>query len=133
MTDAWKRPDSWKAPENVTKLAADLKAKLEEIRPNFAARGPFGPAPSPEELKDQLAKPEPKFQLPALTQRIGQLANGLDSFSAAPAKSQLDQIALAKKAVEDAALRIDKLLKEDVAAFNKAVNEAKAPAIHIQP
>ena len=133
LTDAWKRPDAWKAPANVSKLAADLKAKLEEIRPNFAARGPFGPPPSPEDLKEQLAKPEPKFQLPGLTQRIGQLTNGLDSFSAAPAKSQLDQIALAKKAVDDAALRIDKLLKEDVAAFNKAVNEAKAPAIHIQP
>ena len=64
-------------------------------------------------------------------QRIGQLTNGLDGYSAAPAKSQLDQMELTKKAVADAAERVDKLVKEDVAAFNKAVNEAKAPAINI--
>lgn len=134
ITDAWKRPDAWKAPANVTKLAADLKTKLEEIRPNFAGGGRgggFGPPPSPEELKEILAKPEPKFQLQGLMQRIGQLTNGLDGYSAAPAKSQLDQMELTKKAVADAAERVDKLVKEDVAAFNKAVNEAKAPAINI--
>jgi hypothetical protein len=130
-TDSWKRPDASKPPANLSKLAADLKTKLDDMRPNFAGGGRGGPPPSPEELKERLSKPEPKFQLPALTQRIAQLTNGIDSFSAAPAKSQLDQIELARQALDAAAQSIDKLVKEDVAAFNVAVSQAKIPAINI--
>ncbi|MCX6610013.1 MAG: hypothetical protein NTW74_04075, partial [Acidobacteria bacterium] len=131
VTDSWKRPDAAKAPENLSKLAADLKAKLDDMRPNFAGGGRGGPPPSPEELKERLSKPEPKFQLPGLTQRIAQLTSGIDSFSAAPAKSQLDQIELAKQALDAAARSIEKLVKEDVAAFNAAISQAKIPAINL--
>lgn|GEM_PF-2151742 len=131
LTDSWKRPEAAKAPATLTRLAADLKAKLDDMRPNFAGGGRGGPPPSPEELKERLAKPEPKFQLPALAQRIAQLTSGIDSFSAAPAKSQLDQIELTRKALEAAAQTLDKLVKEDVAAFNAAISEARIPAIQI--
>jgi hypothetical protein len=82
-------------------------------------------------MKEILAKPEPKFTLPPLPQRINQMINTLDNFSAAPAKSQLDQIALIRTALADTAQKIDKLIKEDVASFNKAVNEAQSPAIYV--
>ncbi len=129
--DSWKRPDAAKPPPNLAKLAADLKLKLDELRPSFAASGRGGPVQSPEELKERMAKPEPKFQLPGLAQRISQLTSGIDNFSAAPAKSQLDQIELAKQALEAAGQSIDRLIKDDVAAFNAAVSQAKIPAINI--
>ncbi len=131
LTDAWKKPDSWKAPAALTKMAEDLKQKLDDLRPNFAGAGRGFAPPSPEEMKELLKKPEPKFVLPPLNQRINQLINTIDGFSAAPAKSQVDQIALVKTAVADASQRVDKLVKEEVARFNKAVNEAQAPAIYI--
>lgn len=133
LTDAWKKPDSWKAPAALTKQAAALKEKIDALRPNFAGGrgGPIGPPPSPEEMKEILAKPEPKFTLPPLPQRINQMINTLDNFSAAPAKSQLDQIALIRTALADTAQKIDKLIKEDVASFNKAVNDAQSPAIYV--
>jgi photosystem II stability/assembly factor-like uncharacterized protein len=134
VMDGWKRPDSWKAPEPLKAQAEALKKKLDELRPNFSGgRGFAAPPPTAEELKEELAKPEPKFVLPPLTQRIGQLTNMIDGYSAAPAKSQLDQLALVKAAVAAAAQKVDKLVQEDVAKFNKAVNDANAPAIHIPP
>lgn len=127
LENSWKRPDTPKPPENVRKMAGDLKKSLDDIRPLFARRNFFQP-PTPEERKAELAKPEPPFVLPALPQRISQLMQMLEGFSAAPSQSEFEQIALVKAAVADAGGRIAKL-RAEVVKFNDAMSAAKVPAV----
>lgn len=82
---------------------------------------------SPEELRERMERPEPKFVLLGLSQRVNMLIMGLDNYSAAPSKTQLEQMELVKKAIEDASQKVAKLIAEDVAAMNAA----KAPTIHV--
>jgi photosystem II stability/assembly factor-like uncharacterized protein len=126
---AWKKPDAAKVPDDVQKQAEALKKSLDDMRPLFAARNFFEP-PTPEERKAELAKPEPDFVLPALPQRISQLLQGLETFAAAPAESQLKQIAVVKTAIDDAGYRMDKL-RDQVVRFNDAMNAAKVPFVAV--
>ncbi|HYL72910.1 MAG TPA: hypothetical protein VEU96_01840 [Bryobacteraceae bacterium] len=129
LQTAWKRPDATKVPDDVKKQADALKKSLDDIRPLFSARNFFEP-PTPEERKAELAKPEPDFVLPALPQRISQLLQGLETFAAAPAESQLKQIAVVKTAIADAGKRID-ALRDQVVKFNEAMNAAKIPFVAV--
>ena len=125
----WKKPDGVKPPENVKKMADALKKSLDEMRPLFANRGFGGEAQvSAEERRRELAEPEPDFVLPGLTQRVQQMINQLESFSAAPSETQLHQIAVVKSAIADAGKRMDGL-RAEVVKFNDAMNAAKVPAI----
>ena len=56
----WKRPDAAKVPEDVKTQAANLKKKLDDVRPTFTARN-FFEQPSAEDRKTELMKPEPDF------------------------------------------------------------------------
>ena len=130
---AWKGPGS-KPADSVQKAADNLKAKLAELKPLFAQRGPGGAAAaeggggvSPEEL----AKPEPDFVLPGIAQRIQGAIRDLESISAAPGKVQLQQFELIKVALADATRLVDKLVTEDVAQLNKAMTDAKVPYLAI--
>jgi photosystem II stability/assembly factor-like uncharacterized protein len=129
LQTAWKRPDTAKVPDDVKKQADALKKALDDLRPLFSARNFFEPA-SAEERKAELAKPEPDFVLPGLTQRIGQQMQGLESFAAAPAESQLKQIALVKIAIADASRSMDQL-RDQVVKFNDAMNAAKVPYVAV--
>jgi hypothetical protein len=108
-------------------MADGLKQTLDDMRPLFAMRM-FGEPPSPEQRKAELAKPEPDFVLPALTQRIASQIQALETFSAAPTETQLHQIALVKSALADAGQRIDRM-RQQVMKFNDAMNAAKIPFI----
>ena len=129
LQTSWKKPDAPKVQDNLKKMADDLKQTLDDIRPLFAARN-FFETPTPEERKAELAKPEPDFVLPALTQRISQQIQGLETFSAAPSETQLHQIAIVKAALADATQKIDRM-RAQVTKFNDAMNSAKAPFISL--
>lgn len=125
---AWKRPDAAKMSDEVKKATETLQKSLDELRPSFVfSGGAFVPPPTAEELK----KPEPAFTLPPLTNRVSQLIAAMDSFSAAPSASQLEQVALVKKALLSGAQHIDKLTKEDVVRLNDAMSKAKVPYITV--
>jgi hypothetical protein len=126
---AWKKPDAPKIPENVKSEAAALKKQLDDLRPMFAARN-FNEAVSPEELKEELARPEPEFRLQPLMQRVTGLIQALESYSAAPSQSQLQQIALVKTAIAGAGQSMGKLSGQ-VVRFNDAMNAAKVPVIPV--
>jgi photosystem II stability/assembly factor-like uncharacterized protein len=130
LETSWKRPDAPKIPDDVKKLADSLKKSFDDLRPTFANRG-FGggePQVSPEERKAELARPEPDFVLPALTNRVSQLINQLEGFSAAPSQTQLQQIAMVKTAIAGAGRSLDQL-RDQVVKFNNAMNAAKVPFV----
>jgi len=128
---SWKRPDAVKPAANIQKMAEDLKKHMDDVRPLFANRGFGGEANvSREERLAELAKPEPEFVLPALTQRVQQLINQIEGYSSAPAKSQLDQMALTKAAIADAGKKMD-TLRAEVTKFNDAMNAAKVPFVPV--
>jgi hypothetical protein len=129
LQTSWKKPDAAKVPDDVQKQAEALKKALDDMRPMFAGRNFFEP-PTSEERKEELAKPEPDFVLPALPQRISQLLQGLETFAAAPAESQLKQIAVVKTAIDDAGYRMDQL-RGQVVKFNDAMNAAKVPFVAV--
>ncbi len=127
LQTSWKRPDAPKIPDDVRKQADTLKKALDDVRPLFVTRN-FFDQPSPEERKAELAKPEPDFVLPALTQRISQMIQGLETFAAAPSADQLKQLAVIHSAVAAAGGEMEKL-RAEVAKFNEAMNAAKIPFI----
>ena len=129
LQNSWKRPDAAKVSDDIKKQADALKTSLDDIRPLFSARN-FFETPSPEERTAELAKPEPDFVLPALPQRISQLLQSLETFSAAPAESQLKQIAVVKTAIADAGKRMDGL-RDQVTKFNDSMNAAKVPFVAV--
>jgi hypothetical protein len=129
LQNSWKRADGPKVPDDVKKAADSLKKALDDMRPSFTSRN-FFDTPSAEERKAELAKPEPDFVLPALSQRISQLIQGLETFAAAPSASQLQQIAVVKNAVADAGRGMDGL-REAVLRFNDAMNTAKVPFVQV--
>lgn len=128
---AWKRPDAPKVPDAVKKQADELKDKLGALRSLFVQRGFGGGGPEGPLSPEELAKPEPDFVLPALATRIQGSLRDLESVSAAPTKTQLQQIDLVKAALADATKSIDKLVKEDVAKFNKAMTDAQIPYLSV--
>jgi hypothetical protein len=85
---------------------------------------------SPEERKEMLTRPEPDFVLQPITNRVTQMMDDLQSFSAAPSQSQLEQIAITKSAIADAAGKLSSLGQE-VAKFNDALSAAKVPYIPV--
>ncbi len=131
LVTAWKRPDGQKPPADIQKMAENLKKSLDDMRPLFVNRG-FGAEQnvSREERLAELAKPEPDFVLPALNQRVQQMINQIEGYSSAPARSQLEQIALTKAAIADAGRKMDGL-RAEVTKFNDAMNAAKVPFVPV--
>ncbi|MBV8820227.1 MAG: hypothetical protein JO022_17835, partial [Acidobacteriaceae bacterium] len=129
LQNSWKRPDAPKVSDDLKKQAAELKKKLDDIRPTFAARNFFEPPPL-EERKAELLKPEPDFVLPALTQRINQQITGVENFAAAPSESELKQIAVVKAAVAKADQDIAGL-RAEVVKFNEAMMAARVPYVPV--
>jgi photosystem II stability/assembly factor-like uncharacterized protein len=128
---SWKKPDAPKIPDDVKKLADGLKKSLDDLRPALAARNFGGEAQmSPEERKEALLRPEPDFVLQPLSNRVNQLVNQIDSFAAAPSKTQLEQMALVKTAIATTGVSLDKL-RDQVVKFNDAMNAAKIPFVPV--
>ena len=81
--------------------------------------------------REELAKPEPEFVPPALSQRIQGSIRDLESTSNAPNSVQLHQLDLAKQALADATRALDKLVKEDVPRLNKTMADAQVPYVSV--
>jgi hypothetical protein len=128
---AWKRPEAPKLPDNVKKMAESLQKSMVDLRPIFA-RGGFGGETqlSAEERKEMLSKPEPDFVLQPIVNRVSQLTNQVESFSAAPSQTQLEQLAITKKALGDAGQKLD-ALRQEVVKFNEALNASKVPFVPV--
>jgi hypothetical protein len=126
----WKRPEAFKVPENIRKMAESLKKSIDDLRPIFAGRGLGGPPVSPEERQAMLSRPEPDFVLQPLATRVTQLTDELQSFSAAPSKSELDQIAVVKQAIAEARQKLT-ALGQEVTKLNDAMNAAKVPFVPV--
>jgi photosystem II stability/assembly factor-like uncharacterized protein len=123
--EGWKRPGATKPPENVEKAAEDLLKKTEETCRKFANPvqcGERGPGQG-------TAGPPLVYTPPAITQRVGQLLGGVESYTAAPTAWQLDQIKLLQGMLSDANAAARKLTQEDLVALNKMMNDAGVPHI----
>jgi hypothetical protein len=127
---AWKRPDAPKIPDGVKKMSESLQKSITDLRPTFVNRGFGEGALSAEERRETLSRPEPDFLLPAIANRVQQVMNQVDSFSAAPSQTQLEQIAIVKKALADSAQKLN-ALGQEVAKFNDAMNAAKVPFVPV--
>ena len=147
--EAWNRPGAPALPENVKAAAEDLRKKVNDMRSSFgggfgfgggrggqqqaaipaigARRGPGGAEPAGEPLGS--AGPPLVFTPPPVGGRINQLLNTLDSFSAAPTDPQMQELALLKTDLAELSAKVDKLAKEDVAKFNRLVQESAMPVI----
>jgi photosystem II stability/assembly factor-like uncharacterized protein/type II secretory pathway pseudopilin PulG len=125
--ESWKRPGAAKPPDNVRKAAEDLLKRVEETCRKFANPvqcGERGPGQG-------TAGPPLVYTPPAITQRLGQLLGGIESFTAAPTAWQLDQIKLLQGMLTEASTAAQKLSKDDLAALNKMMNDAGVPHIVI--
>ena len=127
--EAWKKPGGGKPPENIQKTAEDLLKKVEETCKKFANAnqcGDRGPGLG-------AAGPPLVYVPPPITQRITQLLTGLDNYTAAPSAWQLDQIKLLQTMLTENAAAARKLTQDELAALNKAMNEAGVAHIVIPP
>jgi photosystem II stability/assembly factor-like uncharacterized protein len=130
LETAWRRPEAINVPENIRKMAESLKKSLDDLRPTFAGRGLGGPPVSLEERQAMLSRPEPDFVLQPIANRVTQLTDELQSFSAAPSQSELEQIAVVKRAIAEAGQKLS-ALGQEVAKFNDAMNAAKMPFVPV--
>jgi photosystem II stability/assembly factor-like uncharacterized protein len=120
LIEGSRRPGAAKLPENVQKAAEDLLKKVEETCKKFsnpAQCGQRGAGPG-------AAGPPLVYTPPAITQRIGQLLGGIESYTAAPTAWQSDQIKLLQGLLTDASGVARKLAQEDLQALNKTMNDA---------
>ena len=69
------------------------------------------------------------FQRAAPLQRLQQISGALEGFTAAPTTWQLDNIKSLMAQLNDALPKAQKLLREDLPAFNKLMNDAGVPHI----
>jgi photosystem II stability/assembly factor-like uncharacterized protein len=119
----WKKPDAPKIPEAITKSAEELAKKIEALEGSFIA---------PEEAQGFAGAPL-KYTPPPLTQRVGQLMAELDGYTAAPTAAQREELTALEPLLRQAIDKLHKLVDEDLANLNKALNEAGVPHITSAP
>jgi hypothetical protein len=78
------------------------------------------------------AGPPLVFTPPPLPNRIGQLMAALDGYTAAPTATQLEEIEVLSRQLEEAAAQVRKLMEEDLVNLNKKMNEAGIPHIRVE-
>jgi photosystem II stability/assembly factor-like uncharacterized protein len=109
---SWKRAGAPKIPDEVTKAAQDFSKKIDAVRANYTAL--------PQE---ELTTPLP----PTWPTRVGQMATLLEGYTAAPTPDVTEEIALLEKEVPEGHEQVQKLIDEDLANFNKAMDAAGVP------
>jgi photosystem II stability/assembly factor-like uncharacterized protein len=123
--EQWKKeaekPGAPKIPENIRKAAEALKKKVDDFEPKLVRpREPLGSAGPPF-----VWRPDP------LPERVQDLLNDVDGYSAVPSGQQLAQLEEFTKLVAEVSAELKKLIDEDLAGLNKMMNEAGIP--HIRP
>ena len=66
-----------------------------------------------------------------MPQRLLQLLGGIESFTAAPTATQLEQIKTLQPKLQEAGAAARKLVQEDLPALNKMMNEAGVPHLSL--
>ena len=123
--EGWKteaaKPNGMKVSDEIQKAAEELQKKVDALAEKFIRprMGTGNAGPSLE------WKPEP------LPNRVQDLLEELDQFTAAPGGQQIEQLADLAPLVVNASAQVKKLVEEDLAALNKKMNEAGIP--HIVP
>jgi photosystem II stability/assembly factor-like uncharacterized protein len=123
--DKWKadasKPDTPKIPDDIQKAADELQKKVDGVAEKF--------------IRDQqgLGNAGPPFQWKPdpLPDQAQELLDDLDGFAAAPGGQQKEKIAELTTLIADATAQVNKLMQEDLPAFNKKMNDAGIP--HIVP
>ena len=125
--ESWKKPGAAKPPENVEKTAGDLLKRVDETCLKFGTRAQCGDRA--EALGN--AGPPLIYTPPPITQRITQLLNGIENYSAAPTAWQLDEIKRLQAMLTESATAAHKLSQDELGALNKMMNDANVPHIVI--
>jgi photosystem II stability/assembly factor-like uncharacterized protein len=128
--EAWKRPGAPPVPDNVKQAAEALLKKAQDACTNFASLQACGALP-PEPLGS--AGPPAVWQPPTLTQRFGRVFGALDGYTAAPTAEQTAEITAIQAKLRDIGAEVQKLVREELPALNKLMNEAGIPHIRIEP
>jgi photosystem II stability/assembly factor-like uncharacterized protein len=117
--DSWKKPGAPKIPEEIQKSAEALEKKLEELHDKFV---------SPTEAQGFAGAPLVRT-LPPLPQRIGRLLSGLDGYTATPSPVEMEELGVLTKLLQETTESVQAVVSSDVAALNKALNDAGIPRI----
>jgi hypothetical protein len=120
--DGWKKPGAAKVPDHVTKAADGLLAKVDALYPTF------GTPPSEERGLGDAGPPLVQRPQPIPT-RLMMLYGQIASYSAAPTPAQLELITILVPKAEEATAAVKALVESDLAALNKAMNEAGVPHV----
>lgn len=119
--ESWKRPGAPQVPENVRKAAEDYLKRIDEAYPNW------GTPPSEQSNISQAGPPLVERRTP-LSNRVTQLAFGIEGTSAAPTEWEMQQIQILSQKIPEAAGVVRKLT-EDLQELNKLMREANIPYI----
>ncbi len=117
----WRGPAGRQIPQAIRDAAQELSKKVDEVHANFV----------PPRLPPGWAGPPLERRRPTIPQRMGRLYNSLDDYTAAPTRTQMDELAALEKLIGDVGPQVDRLVNEDLPALNKQMNEANIPHIRI--
>ncbi|MGH9775623.1 MAG: VPS10 domain-containing protein [Candidatus Acidiferrales bacterium] len=117
--DSWKKSDAPKIPEAIQQQAEALSKKIEEIHAKFV----------PPERTLGFAGAPLVYTPPPLPMRIGRLMFEISGYTAAPTSAEKEELDNLSNSLNQEMAALDKLQKEDVAALNKALNDAGVPRI----
>jgi len=126
--EGWKRPGGARSlganSETIVKAGEDFMKRIDEVYPAFA---------NIPQRQEQLgtAGPPLVFVRPAPLQRLQQIMGAMEGFTAAPTTWQLDNIKSLTAELNAALPKAQKLLQEDLPAFNKLMNDNGAPHINV--
>ncbi len=117
--EAWKRPGGPRVSDDIQKAAEALSKQLDEIHGKFV----------PPQQAQGAAGPPLQYTPPPFSNRIGQLMNAIDSYTAAPTAGQMETLNVVARMLTETLDRLKKLTDEDLANLNKMMNEAGVPHI----
>lgn len=115
--ESWKRPGAPRVPDNVKKAAEDLLKKIDDVYPTWG---------TPPSLVNPIGSAGPPLvELPTpLSQRVTQVAFGIEGTSGAPTAWEMAQIQILLQKVPEAVGIVRKLSTEDLESLNKMMREA---------
>ena len=124
--EAWKRPNAPKVPDDVSKAAEDLAKRAKDVQDQIYQERPrlwLGSSSPP-------LGGYPPVTIPQKVQRLG---GAFEGYTAAPPKSDLQELDGLAAQVKDLAAASDKIIQQDFVELNKKLTAAGLPALRIRP
>lgn len=119
--ESWKKPDAPKIPEKIQKAAEALAKQVDEIHGKFMR----------PERGLGAAGPRLVYTPPPLPQRVRDLLNAIDGYTALPTPQQAEQIRVLSQLLGETMEELKQLVDEDLAKLNQMMNEAGIPHIRV--